>query len=125
MLGALAKGRGVYQFIECPTANKWLSTKFGFSTSEWINAIKITGNVLPVKTNPRYNHKHCDEFETLGQIFGKCPRGELLRNNRHRSIRSLLASKLNNRIKVQRQGHRAPGTLTKHFVKFLQDFKIL
>lgn len=59
----------------------------------------MTAIILPVRTNPGYSQgnsrcRHCDEFETLGHILGKCPKGELLRNNRHHTFRSLIACSL-------------------------------
>lgn len=45
------KGRGVCQFTEYPPVNKWLTKKLELSTCEWDNVIKVTGNVLPVRTN--------------------------------------------------------------------------
>lgn len=92
------KGQGVIQFQECPQANKWIHSKNGLSSSEWINAIKMNAYVLPVKAIPRpdlggdlYCRFGCRETETLGHILGKCRRGELLRNNRHHAVRRLIA----------------------------------
>lgn len=53
----------------------------------------MTGNIFPVRTNPGYGQgnsrcKHCNEYETLGHMLGKC------RNNSYHTILSLLAVKL-------------------------------
>ncbi|KAJ4447137.1 hypothetical protein ANN_09138 [Periplaneta americana] len=39
-------------------------------------------------------HPGCSEVETLGHVLGYCPRGELLRNNRHHKVRSSIATTL-------------------------------
>ncbi|KAJ4442577.1 hypothetical protein ANN_04164 [Periplaneta americana] len=36
----------------------------------------------------------CSEVETLGHVLGYCPKGELLRNNRHHKVRSSIATTL-------------------------------
>jgi hypothetical protein len=91
------KGQGVIQFQECPQANKWVHSKNGLSSSEWTNAIKMVGNVMPVNAIPRpdqgtlYCRHGCKKIETLGHILGECHRGELIRNNRHHAVRRLIA----------------------------------
>jgi hypothetical protein len=91
------KGQGVIQFQECPHANKWVHSKNGLSSSEWTNAIKMVGNVMPVNAIPRpdqgtlYCRHGCKKTETLGHILGECHRGSLIRNNRHHAVRSLIA----------------------------------
>jgi hypothetical protein len=92
------KGQGVVQFQECPQANRWVYSKDGLSASEWTNAIKMVGNVMPVNAIPRpdqgsfYCRHGCSKkIETLGHILGECKRGELLRNNRHHAVRRLIA----------------------------------
>ncbi|KAJ4427832.1 hypothetical protein ANN_25611 [Periplaneta americana] len=39
-------------------------------------------------------HSGCSEVETLGHVLGYCPKGELLRNNRHHKVRSSIATTL-------------------------------
>jgi hypothetical protein len=57
----------------------------------------MVGNVMPVNAIPRADQgstrcRHgCNETETLGHVLGKCPRGELIRNNRHHAVRRLIA----------------------------------
>ncbi|KAJ4434938.1 hypothetical protein ANN_23510 [Periplaneta americana] len=49
----------------------------------------------------------CSEKETLGHVLGYCPKGELLRNNRHNKVRSSIASTLRNaRLEVYEEVHR-------------------
>ena len=81
------KGKGVEQFQEVPYCNKWMRTKSGLSSTEWTQAIKMVGNVVPVKCVPGRSQgskrcRHCNEYETLAHILGKCERSALIRNNR-------------------------------------------
>ncbi|KAJ4428947.1 hypothetical protein ANN_25943 [Periplaneta americana] len=39
-------------------------------------------------------HPGCSEVETLGHVLDYCPKGELLRNNRHHKVRSFIATTL-------------------------------
>ncbi|KAJ4438869.1 hypothetical protein ANN_14822 [Periplaneta americana] len=39
-------------------------------------------------------HPGCSEVETLGHVLDYCPKGELLRNNRHHKVRSSIATTL-------------------------------
>ena len=91
-------GRGVSHFSEWSKANTWISTKKGLSSSQWTNALKMNCNLIPVRSIPgrsRDSHcRHCNEFETLPHVLGFCPRGELLRNNRHHKVRSCIAKLL-------------------------------
>lgn len=42
-------GKGVVLYQECPFANRWLATQKGLSSSEYKDAIKLQGNVAPVR----------------------------------------------------------------------------
>ncbi|KAJ4447070.1 hypothetical protein ANN_09059 [Periplaneta americana] len=70
----------------------------GLSSSEWRDALKLTGNVAPVRTIPgrTLDNNHCrrchSEVETLAHVLGSCPFGETLRNSRHHKIRSVIAT---------------------------------
>ena len=90
------KGKGVEQFQEVPYCNKWMRTKSGLSSTEWTQAIKMVGNVVPVKCVPGRSQgskrcRHCNEYETLAHILGKCERSALIRNNRHNQVREIIA----------------------------------
>lgn len=77
-----------------------MSEKTGLSSSEWSTAIKMIGQVAPVRSLPGRSQdgslcRHgCKEAETLGHILGVCPKSQLLRNNRHHVIRSKIANAL-------------------------------
>ena len=92
------KGKGVNQFQEVTYANKWIRTKKGLSSTEWTQSIKMIGNVVPVKSIPgrslgshRCRIEGCTDYETLAHVLGKCQWGELMRNNRHHRVRSIIA----------------------------------
>ncbi|KAJ4431546.1 hypothetical protein ANN_20145 [Periplaneta americana] len=97
------KGKGVCTFEECPKANSWISSKTYLSSSEYINAIKMSCNVTAVRFVPgrtfstTRRHPGCSETETLGHVLGFCKKGELLRNNRHHRARTAIANLLRNR----------------------------
>ncbi|KAJ4429926.1 hypothetical protein ANN_22130 [Periplaneta americana] len=98
------KGKGVCTFEECPKANSWIYSKKCLSSSEYINAIKMSCNVTAVRSVPgrtfsttRCRHPGCSETETLGHVLGFCKKGELLRNNRHHRARTAIANLLRNR----------------------------
>lgn len=99
------KGRGVELFAEYTPANSWISSKKGITNSEYTEAIKMIGNVTSCRTTPgrSQNGNRCRRcsvstenisYETLPHILGFCPFGEALRNQRHHSIRSLIANAL-------------------------------
>ncbi|KAJ4429550.1 hypothetical protein ANN_21719 [Periplaneta americana] len=98
------KGKGVCTYEECPKANCWISSKKYLSSSEYINAIKMSCNVTAVRSvsgrtfsTTRCRHPGCSETETLGHLLGFCKTGELLRNNRHHRARTAIANLLRNR----------------------------
>ncbi|KAJ4432526.1 hypothetical protein ANN_21148 [Periplaneta americana] len=98
------KGKGVCTVEECPKANSWISSKKCLSSSEYINAIKMSCNVTEVRSVPgrnfsttRCRHPGCSEIETLDHVLGFCKKGELLRNNRHHRVRTAIANLLRNR----------------------------
>lgn len=71
----------------------------GLSCSEWIDALKMTANVSPVRAIPGRSQdnthcRRCSEIETLPHVLGFCPFGETLRNVRHHTIRSSIANAL-------------------------------
>lgn len=100
------KGRGAILFKEFPPANNFVDNK-GLSASELKDAIKIIGDVAPVRVLPGRSKdgtqcRHCSDAEnfspeTLPHVLGFCPFGELLRNHRHHSVRSLIAEALRER----------------------------
>ena len=92
-------GKGVVLYAEYPPANRWLENRKGLSSSEWREALKLQGNVAPVRaihgrSLDGTRCRHCSEKETLAHVLGFCPFGELLRNNRHHRIRSKIAASL-------------------------------
>ncbi|KAJ4445966.1 hypothetical protein ANN_12652 [Periplaneta americana] len=98
------KDKGVCTFEECPKANSWISSKKCLSSSEYINAIKMSCNVTTVRSVPGRTfsttccrHPGCSETETLGHVLGFCKKGELLRKNRHHRARTAIANLLRNR----------------------------
>ena len=98
------KGKGVVIYGECPKANSWMTSKKNLSTSEYINAIKMSTNLSAVRSVPgrtfnttRCRHLDCNETETLGHVLGFCRKTELLRNNRHHRARSAIATFLKQR----------------------------
>ncbi|KAJ4433499.1 hypothetical protein ANN_15803 [Periplaneta americana] len=69
------------------------------SSSQWTQAIKMNCNRIPVRTLPgktldSTRCRRCDEQETLPHVLGFCHHGELLRINRHNTVRSLIASSI-------------------------------
>ena len=90
-----SKGRGVELFKHCPEVNKRIVEKRGLTNTEWIQILKMNGQVAPVRANHgrgQDNHcRFCGEIETLGHVLGFCDRGNLLRNTRHNTVRTLIA----------------------------------
>jgi len=74
----------------------------GLTCGEWIEALKMTANVAPVKAVPGRSQdgSHCrrcrSEFESLAHVLGVCPFNEVLRNSRHHKIRKIIADSLRN-----------------------------
>lgn len=92
-----SKGKGVILFDECPAANNWIIDKKGISSSEWVNCLKMIGNVAPTRAIPGRSSgnsrcRHCDEIETLSHVLGFCHHGLLIRNSRHHHVRSAIAN---------------------------------
>ena len=92
------RGKGVILYQEYTPANRWIHKKDGLSCSEWTDALKLTANVAPVRVlhgrSQDGNHcRHChSEIETLPHVLGFCKQGFLLRNTRHHTIRSAIAT---------------------------------
>ncbi|KAJ4447333.1 hypothetical protein ANN_09337 [Periplaneta americana] len=93
--------KGVVTYSEDPKNISWISNRRGISSSEWTNAIKMSTNIAAVRSVPgrsfqdqKCRHPGCSEVETLGHVLGYCPKGELLRNNRHHKVRSSIATTL-------------------------------
>ena len=59
--------------------------------------IHIERNVSGRSQNSNLCRRCHREFETLAHVLGACPHGELLRNARHHTIRSLIANALKNK----------------------------
>jgi hypothetical protein len=91
------RGIGVNQFEDNPKGNKSLMEKVGMTTSEYVTMIKMNANVMSLRAIPGRSVdgtqcRHCcAEKETLGHVLGSCQRGNLIRNQRHHGIRSILA----------------------------------
>lgn len=95
------KGRGECLLNDCPTISiKFHNTK---DLTTWHNkgALKLKGDVVPTRLNPgrskdgnqcrHYSSTETYVVESLPHILGFCPFRELLRNNRHNSIKTLTA----------------------------------
>ncbi|KAJ4425996.1 hypothetical protein ANN_27623 [Periplaneta americana] len=94
------KGKGVVIYEEYPRVNSWDSTKKNLSSSEYINAIKMSCNLTAVRSVPGRafsTTRCCNETETLGHVLGFCRKEELLRNNRHHRVRGAIACLLQNK----------------------------
>ncbi|KAJ4435274.1 hypothetical protein ANN_23852 [Periplaneta americana] len=97
------KGKGVLLYQHYTPANKWIRNHKGLSCSEWREAIKMNANVSAVHSVPGRSSgsnlcRRCDrEVETLAYVLGACPHGELLRNTRHHTVRSIIATALRNK----------------------------
>ncbi|KAJ4426486.1 hypothetical protein ANN_27300 [Periplaneta americana] len=76
------KGKGVSLYQDFTPANRWVRHHTGLSSSEWRDALKMTGNVAPVRAIPgrTQDNNHCrrchSEVETLAHVLGSCPFGE-------------------------------------------------
>ncbi|KAJ4426340.1 hypothetical protein ANN_27154 [Periplaneta americana] len=63
----------------------------------------MNANVSAVRSVPGRSSgsnlcRRCDrEVETLAHVLGACPHGELLRNTRHHTVRSIIATALRNK----------------------------
>ena len=98
------KGRGVILFQDYKPANNLFSGRTGLTPSELKEAIKIIGDVAPVRAIPGRSKdgtqcRHCSctekfDRETLPHVLGFCPFGELLRNHRHHLVRTTIADAL-------------------------------
>jgi len=90
-----SKGKGVESFKDCKDVNKRIMEKRGLTNTEWIQILKMNGQVAPVRAlhgrGQDNRCRHCDEIETLGHVLGFCDRGYLLRNTRHNTVRTLIA----------------------------------
>lgn len=95
------KGKGVSVYADNLNTNAWMNNRNGLSCSQWTNAIKMSCNTSAVRAVPGRSqhttlcrHPGCEEPETLGHVLGKCKKGELLRNSRHHTVRSAIATVL-------------------------------
>ncbi|KAL5242511.1 hypothetical protein ACI65C_009921 [Semiaphis heraclei] len=96
------RGIGVLWYGSCTATNAWVSNKGGLSSGEWTNAIKASMNSMSNRGtggrsvgNPHCRNLACNEnniIETLPHIRGSCPKTELLRNNAHHKVRTILAN---------------------------------
>jgi hypothetical protein len=95
------RGIGVIQYADNPKGNKSLMDKTGLTTTEYVTLLKMNANVTSVRAIPGRSLdgnqcRHCcAEKETLAHVLGSCPRGGLIRNHRHNTIRQLLAKSMN------------------------------
>lgn len=95
------RGLGVSMYKEKTHCNKWVYEKKILSSSEWTTGLKMSANIAGVRAIPGRNsgitqcrHAGCLEKETLPHVLGSCPKNELLRNTRHHTVRSTIASEL-------------------------------
>ena len=68
----------------------------GLSGTEWHDAIKLQGNLAPIRTlhgRNQYNSRcrHFNEREILPHVLAFCHYGELLQNNRHHLMSEIAA----------------------------------
>jgi hypothetical protein len=106
-----SKGQGINLFKQQPQYNKWFKSKIGLSDSEYKSAIKLIACVAPVRALPGRSHdgpicRFCDGVETQNHVIGFCPRGALMRDNRHNQIRTLIAEAIEKTgLKVYQEVH--------------------
>jgi hypothetical protein len=98
------KGQGVIQYQQVPAANKWISKKTGMTTAQWLSGLKMTANVVAVRTLPGRELKpqgqncntHCrrcgDEPEFLSHVLGHCRLNMNLVTARHNRVRTMIAN---------------------------------
>ncbi|KAJ4430758.1 hypothetical protein ANN_19349 [Periplaneta americana] len=97
------KGKGMLLYEQYTPANKWIRNHKGLFCSEWREAIKMNANITAVrsvlgKSSGSNLCRRCDrEVETLAHVLGACPHGELLRNARHHTVRSIITNALRNK----------------------------
>ncbi|KAJ4441003.1 hypothetical protein ANN_10852 [Periplaneta americana] len=94
-----SKVLGFVFYSQWKKGNSWISTKKGLSSSQWTQAIKMKCNRIPVCTLPgrtldSTHCRRCDEQETLPHVLGFCHHGELLRINRHNTVRSIITASI-------------------------------
>jgi len=85
---------GVQLFQEVTYVNNWVANHNDISSSEWVAAMKMNGNVAPVRGVPGRSQdgSRCSEYETLLHVLGFCSKGYVLRITRHNQ--SLIAESL-------------------------------
>lgn len=95
------RGIGVAVYKETTKCNKWVYDKQTLSSSEWTAALKMSANIAGVRVIPGRTtgttlcrHSGCTEIETLPHVLGSCRKSELLRNTRHHTVRSTIASEM-------------------------------
>ncbi|KAJ4441571.1 hypothetical protein ANN_11427 [Periplaneta americana] len=86
-----SKGLGVVFYSHWKKGNSWISNKKGLSSSQWTQAIKMNCNTIPVRTLPG---RTLDSTRCRRCVLGFCHHGELLRINRHNTVRSLIAASI-------------------------------
>ncbi|KAJ4443743.1 hypothetical protein ANN_05521 [Periplaneta americana] len=93
------KGKGITFYSHWKKGNTWISNKKGLSCGQWTEAIKMSTNVIAVRSLPcrslsNTHCRRCNEYETLSHVLGFCPQCELLRIDRHNTVRSIIANRL-------------------------------
>ena len=73
-----------------------MESRMELSSTEWRDAIKLQGNLAPVRTlhgRSQYNSccRHCNERETLPHVLCSCHDRQLLRNNGHHKMSKIAA----------------------------------
>ncbi|KAJ4428798.1 hypothetical protein ANN_25791 [Periplaneta americana] len=93
------KGKGITFYSHWKKGNTWIINKKGLSCGQWTEAIKMSTNVIAVRSLPgrslgNTHCRRCNEHETLPHVLGFCLQGELLRIDRHNTVRSIIANRL-------------------------------
>ncbi|KAJ4432095.1 hypothetical protein ANN_20709 [Periplaneta americana] len=82
----------------------------GYDDRDWINLAQDRDQwraYVRAAMNLRRRTPRCEVTETLGHVLGLCPKGGLLRNVRHHSVRSYIVSHLrkNKNLEVHEEVH--------------------
>ncbi|KAJ4427554.1 hypothetical protein ANN_25202 [Periplaneta americana] len=96
------KGKGVLLYQQYTPANKWIRNHKGN-----VSAVRS----VPDRSSGSNLCRRCDrEVETLAHVLGVCPHGELLRNTRHHTVRSVIATALRYKVYEEVYGISSEGS---------------
>ncbi|KAI5753643.1 hypothetical protein M8J77_002061 [Diaphorina citri] len=106
------RGIGVSLFKEVKSHNKYLTASEGLSNREVTEMIKMNTNTVAIRGIPGRSHdgvkcRRCPQnienkpTESLAHVLGNCQYGQLLRINRHNSIRSIIADELRKNVNYE------------------------